>query len=468
MTVSEIEAREIVAALRAGAVPERGLHHIATGLDKLMDAVDAELDFVSSGAGRGLSKWIRGEYGSGKTFATRLLCARARARRFATSEVQISINDTPLQHLETVYRRLMERLTTAAEGSPAFPSIVDAWLFDVGEQVTALRGLSDDDPAFITAVEERLEDKLAALRAYNPAFTQVLRAYHRAMSANDFGTAQQLLAWLSGQPNVDRTVTSRAGVKGNVDGQAALAFLRGVLMLLRQSGYAGLVVVLDEVETVQRMSAPAREKSLNALRQLVDMLANNDLPGLYLVVTGTPEFFDGYKGLKSLPPLYQRIAPRFEEDPRHDNLRALQVRLLPFDTQRLLLVGQRVRGLFPAQEGARVQTVADDAFLEAMVREVTSGFGGQVAVCPRIFLKEVVDVLDKVDQHSDYDPRGRYKLEVNEAELRPEELAARRGIAPSAQLDLEEQTTEAKPAEEKPSETKPARTRKRSTRRLDG
>lgn len=465
MSVSETKANEIVAALRAGVVPERGLHHVATGLDKLMDAVDAELDFVSSGAGRGLSKWIRGEYGNGKTFATRLLCTRARARRFATSEVQISINDTPLEHLETVYRRLMERLTTAAESSPAFPSIVDAWLFDLGEQVTALRGLSDDDPAFVQAVEERLEDKLATLRAYNPAFTQVLRAYHRAMMANEFGTAQQLLAWLSGQPNVDRTVTSRAGVKGTVDGQAALAFLRGVLMLLRQSGYAGLTVVLDEVETVQRMAAPAREKSLNALRQLVDMLANNDLPGLYLVVTGTPEFFDGYKGLKSLPPLYQRIAPRFEQDPKHDNLRALQVRLLPFDAQRLVLVGKKVRDLFPAQDRTRLQTIADDAFIEAMVREVTSGFGGHVAVCPRIFLRELVDVLDKVDQHSDYDPRGRYKLEINEAELRPEELAARKG---TSVLVGEDNELKPKPLEDKPAEPKPARARKRSTRRLDG
>ena len=63
---------------------------------------------------------------------------------------------------------------------------------------------------------------------------------------------------------------------------------------------AGLVVVLDEVETVQRMNAPTREKSLNALRQLMDMLATDDLPGLYLVVTGTRDFFEGYKGLKGL------------------------------------------------------------------------------------------------------------------------------------------------------------------------
>ena len=56
-----------------------GLHRIATGLESLLDAVNQELDFVATG--KGLAKWIRGEYGTGKTFAARYLCANARQRR---------------------------------------------------------------------------------------------------------------------------------------------------------------------------------------------------------------------------------------------------------------------------------------------------------------------------------------------------------------------------------------------------
>ena len=86
--VSATEAQEIVKALRVGAVPNVGLHHFATGLDPLMQVVEQELAHVGGGAGS--SKWIRGAYGSGKTFCTRLLCDRARALGFATSEIQIS------------------------------------------------------------------------------------------------------------------------------------------------------------------------------------------------------------------------------------------------------------------------------------------------------------------------------------------------------------------------------------------
>ena len=356
MTAVAPDAKEtaltIVSALRSGLVPSQGLEHLATGLDALVKAVSEELNFVAGG--KGLSKWIRGEYGTGKTFAARYLCAHARQNRFATSEVQISINDTPLHHLEAVYRRLIEQLETAADGPNAFQAVVEGWLYQVGDEVMRLRGIGEDDPAFADATEQRLEDKLADLSRRNPAYAQVLRAYHRATHEGDFAIAQGLLAWLAGQPHTDRSVLKAAGVKGKVDGQASLTFLSGLMQLLRQSGYGGLVVVLDEVETIQRMNSQTREKSLNALRQMMDMLAKDELPGLYLVITGTRDFYEGYKGLKGLTPLYQRVQVNFGEDSRFDNLKAPQVRLLPFTEDRLLTVGKKVRDLYPAKNAGRL------------------------------------------------------------------------------------------------------------------
>ena len=447
------EYTTIVNALRSGLVPAQGLEHFATGLDELVDAVNQELDFVASG--KGLSKWVRGEYGTGKTFAARYLCARARMRNFATSEVQISINDTPLHHLETVYRRLIEHVETASDGPNAFQAIVDGWLYKIGDEVMRLRGITEEDPSFADAIEQRLEDKLAEMSRRNPAFAQVLRAYHRASHEGDFATAQGLLAWLAGQPHTDRSVLRVAGTRGKVDGQASLTFLAGVLQLLRQSGYGGLVVVLDEVETIQRMNSQTREKSLNALRQLMDMLAKEELPGLYLVITGTRDFFEGYKGLKGLAPLYQRVHTSFGDDPTLDNLRATQVRLLPFTQDRLLTVGRRVRDLYPAKNASRVSARVDDQFLGALVTQITSGFGGKVGLAPRLFLRELIDVMDRVDLHERYDPTANYKLDLDDSKLTPEELAAKHGRATDI-AEVEEP--------EKPPETAPAA----KPRRLDG
>ena len=177
------------------------------------------------------------------------------------------------------------------------------------------------------------------------------------------------------------------------------------------------------------MNAQTREKSLNALRQFMDMLAADQLPGLYLVVTGTTDFFEGYKGLKALTPLYQRVQVTFGENPRWDNLRATQVRLLPFTVERLKVVGRRVRDLYPAQHPERVEERVDDRFLDALVAQVTDGFGGKVALAPRLFLRELVDVMDRVDQHDDYDPSEHYHLELDDHRLTDEEVAARHGTA---------------------------------------
>src|SRR6202035_6062624 len=99
----------------------------------------------------------------------------------------------------------------------------------------------------------------------------------------------------------------------------ALCFLQGVLVMLRDSGVPDLVVVLDEVETLQRVRGDMRDKGLNALRQLLDEIDAGRFPGLYLLATGTPAFFAGPMGVQRLPPLAQRLRGDLATDGRFDN-----------------------------------------------------------------------------------------------------------------------------------------------------
>ena len=413
---------EIIYALRQGTVPPRGLDLFATGLEPLVAQVRAELEHV--GRGHGLSKWLRGDYGAGKTFTARHLAAVARSMGFATAEVQVSVTDTPLHKLETVYRRLMERLETPTDPPSAVQPVVDGWLYDIGDKVTRLQGLAETDPAFADACEKQIEDELADISRVNPAFAAVLRTYNRASADGNRALAQGLLAWLAGQPNTGRDLKAEAGVRGEVDGQAALTFLGGLLRLLRQSGFQGLVVVLDEVETIQRIKSDVRGRSLDALRQLMDMLSEDRLPGLYLIVTGTPAFFEGPKGIKELAPLRDRLSVSFDGDPRFDNLKAPQVRLRAFDADRLRKVGLAVREIYPTQSPERLREKVSDAFVDALIAKLTDGFGGRVDVVPRLFLRRLVDVLDRVDAHAEYDPWTQAKLTVDRGDLRDEELEA--------------------------------------------
>jgi hypothetical protein len=69
LTISLMRRRQVIDALRFGAVPNRGLEHIATGLERFQGAIDEDLEMVEAGEGR--LKALRGEYGTGKTFFAR-------------------------------------------------------------------------------------------------------------------------------------------------------------------------------------------------------------------------------------------------------------------------------------------------------------------------------------------------------------------------------------------------------------
>jgi hypothetical protein len=424
--ISSARRDVIVSALRRGTVPSSGLDVLAVGIEAFAPILDDELAMVSAG-GSGF-KAVRGEYGTGKTFFGRWLQERARARGFAATEVQINETETPLHRLETVYRRLVEHLGTADTANGAFRGVIDGWFYALEQDVLADAGVdASDAEGLLQRTNALMEARLGEISKTAPAFAAVLRTYRRALATGDGMLADGLISWLAGQPNVAAAVKRAAGIKGDLDHFAATNFLAGLLTILRDSGFSGLVLVLDEVETLQRMRTDTREKGLNGLRQWIDEIDAGRYPGLYLVITGTPSFFDGPQGVQRLAPLAQRLHVDFGTDRRFDNPRAVQIRLTAFDQGALLAVGRRVRDIYA--EGRpnerRLRTVVDDSYLDALARAVAGGLGGKVGVAPRLFLKKLVsDVLDRVDLHEDFDPRKHYTLTLAETEMSTTERAA--------------------------------------------
>ncbi len=417
--ISRQRRQEILGSLRRGTVPQQGLDLLAVGLERVGDALLEELDGVARGGSA--FKAIRGEYGCGKTFLSRWLQEQARRRGFVCAEVQISETETPLHRMETVYRRAIERLSTSAAPRGALRTLLDAWFYTLEEDVLAEGVVDAEDGERLSArTLELMERRLDSVARSAPSFAASLRGYRRALDEGDVARAEGLIAWLSGQPNVAAAVKRSAGVKGDVDHYGALSFLEGLLVVLRDSGHPGLVLVLDEVETLQRVRRDVREKGLNALRQWIDEVDGGRFPGLYLVITGTTAFYDGPQGVQRLPPLAQRLAVDFATEARFDSPRAVQIRLSAFDQARLEEVGRKVRDLFAegSDNADRLRSLADDAYVADLARAVSGRLGGKVGIAPRVFLKKLVaDVLDRVDQFPDFDPRQHYQLTVGIGEL---------------------------------------------------
>ena len=424
--VSSQRRADVIDALRAGAVPTRGLDLLAVGLDRFETTILQELDKTRSGGS--IFKAVRGEYGGGKTFFSRWLQERAKRMSFAAAEVQISETETPLHRLETVYRRIIEHLSTSAVESGALRSIIDGWFYTLEEDVLSAGAASEDNTEkLLQATNVVMERRLAGITQTAPLFGPTLRAYRHAVASSDTPAAEALLAWIGGQPNVGSKYIRQAGIKSDIDHFGALSFLQGLLLMLRDGGHAGLILVLDEVETLQRMRGDVRDKALNALRQWIDEIHGGRFPGLYLLITGTPAFFDGPQGIRRLQPLAERLHVEFGSDTRFDNPRAVQIRLEGFDRDLLIEVGRRVRDLYAdsSPNEQRIQDVCNDLYLGALADAVTGLLGGKVGITPRLYLKKLVgEVLDRIDRFPDFDPRKHYSLTISNAELNSIESAA--------------------------------------------
>lgn len=433
-TVSPRRRREIIDALRRGTVPQRGLDVMAVGLDRFQSALDEELDTVAEGGA--VFKAVRGEYGAGKTFFARWLIESAKQRGFATAEVQISETETPLHRLETIYRRITENLATEATAPSAFREVIDEWLRVLEEDAVVAGVNTADGDVLVSRTQQLLEQRLSSVSRTAPAFATALRGYHAATVRGEIETADGLIAWLGGQPHVASTIRRGAGIRGELDHFGAFGFMQGLLAVLRDADYSGLVLVLDEVETLQRVRSDVREKSLNALRQLLDEVDAGRFPGLYVLITGTPAFFDGSQGVQRLPPLAARIGVDFSGDPRWDNPRAPQVRLLGFKRASLQELGERVREIYATGSPAadRIDSLVTDEYLAGLADTIAGRLGGKVGVAPRIYLRKLVDTLDKIEQFLDFVPAEASAVVVSDGEMNADERAA--GGLDAIQIDV--------------------------------
>ena len=423
-TLSKNDVDHIFESLRKGLVPERGIEAFAVGIENQRDEIHRQLDLVRRG--EGTTKFLRGNYGCGKTFMARLAVLDAQTQGFATSFVVVSDNDLRFHRFDDVYRKVMTELGTASCPRGALGDILDRWIGKIEDDLIE-SGADENADDFDAQVRKRLDDDLMSA-TQSSAPQDLVRAIQTIFDLKQEGKvadAGSIISWLSGSGNVAASAKRLAGIKGDIESRDALDYLRGILAIVKAAGYQGLVIVIDEAETILRMRKDSRHKSLNGIRQIAD--AAGSYPGLLWVFTGTADFFDSRHGVAGLAALHDRI--RFMKQGKRVSYRQAQLELAPFKEDRLRAVAKRLRELYPARDRARIFARISDEFIDRLVAEVTKGFAGDVGVVPRHFLRELVTQLDMVDEtvEDDYDPMAEYGFAPTE--LRPEEKLAISGKA---------------------------------------
>ncbi len=432
MSIDPRIADIIIESLRGGEVPREGLEHFATGIDAQVAALEKELGRIADQRGR--YRFLRGEFGAGKTFFLRLFAARARAAGFATSYVRVSYPEVPLHQPIAIYRAAAAGLGVAHKLDSALREVLEQWLFRLSERVADPdigEGIGDDHPRFADALEAEARRMLGPVVDAAPAFAQALNAYVRASLREDASEARAMLQWLGGDDKIAASARRQANISGKLGHQDALGMLRALATVTVQAGYRGLVLLIDEVERLVKVPrADARKGGLTLIQNWMGALDAGQLPSTLMVIAGTTSFFDSPRGVPLLEPLEQRIG-RLDTGPFPD-MDAVQVRLPAFDVPRLIEVGSRVRELYEVCYPGTAHRITDK-FLGALAREVAGAFGGRVEITPRRFLRELVSVLSRAQQHATFVPEEHYQLRLDEAgspAMTDQERAAREGRLP--------------------------------------
>ena len=379
--ISKRDARKIVQSIREGTPPPaRLVHHLHVGWERWLDGMVWYLD-AAKDDDLSAVRFVIGEYGSGKTHFLRMTAHMALERRFVVCEITLS-PEVRLDRFETVWRRMMENLATPESDGEreGIEAILNRWCEQVAQSLEQ----------FQQALVE-----LEHIPLLDPDFRQALRGYLRAWFEE--GNRDPYLQWLKGDPIKPK------GVRVRIDRTNARAMLRSLIQFLKQSGYSGLVLFLDELELIREQSYKVRDANYDVLRQFIDDADN--LSNFLLLCSATSKMLtDDQKGFPSYSALWQRLGGMLGGV--QGDYRAIMVNLdeATLSDDDLLELAKRLRTVHSVAHDWQAEQAVSDEFLPRLVQAVKQ----QVVEVPlpRLVVQATIFLLEAKQQNPDRDLEG--------------------------------------------------------------
>ena len=386
------ERDTILQALRAGVVPRVGLQHIQVGRGRETEALVRDLDLIADGGAT--IRFVIGEYGSGKTFFLNLI----RLVALEKGMVVMSADLAPDRRLHatggqarSLYAEMARNLATRSkpEGG-AIASVVERFVSQAMKEAEASK----------RTVGEVIREKLSHLEELTDGydFATVIERYWQGNESGDETLKAAALRWLRAEYDTRTDARAALGVRSIVDDASVYDHLKLLSAFVRQAGYKGLVVSLDEMVNLYKLtSSQARNANYEQILRILNDVLQGSASHLGFLFGGTPEFLmDTRRGLYSYQALQSRLAENtFAREGRVDMSGPVMrlASLTPEDLFVLLTNVRRVAFEEPSQ--------LPDAALEAFMEHCSERIGEAYFRTPRSTVTAFVNLISVLEQNPD-------------------------------------------------------------------
>lgn len=388
----EEKYKNILNAIRTGNVPAHGASSICMGRDNEINEFENLLEDVSEG--KAFAKFINGEFGAGKSFFLKVIEDLAYEKNFAVSMVTVS-NNMPFNKIDVVYKNVAGNLE--CKTGTSLEHFVTRWI--TGLKMDAFNQSSDPQEQN-NIIRESISIDLTETRKINNSFANTIEKYNQLINAGDIETANAALAWLSGDSNIPFTTKRRFGIKGNIDKENAINYLKALSTFVSSIGYSGLVVLIDESEFIMNLAnKKLRDIAYNYIRDILDGCSLGKFKNSLYIFAGTPEWYEDPKvGVKTYGALYDRISDTLDGG-KNINTRKPIFNLRGFDKNDLKDVSKQMMEMHSVVYGWDANKKFDPIMDEIIERAINDASLTEGEVTPRIFIKKFLEALDYVEQN---------------------------------------------------------------------
>ena len=400
MQTPKIKRRErdtIIQALRAGVVPRLGLRHIQVGRVREIEELIRDIERI--GEGGAAIRFVIGEYGSGKTFFLNLI----RLIALEKGMVVLSADMAPDRRLHATggqARSLYAEMTrnastrTKPEGS-AIASIVERF----ASQAVRAAEIGDREPG------EVMREKLVHLEELTGGydFATVVTRYWEGFETGDEELKSAALRWLRAEYATRTDARKALGVRMIIDDANAYDQLKLLALFVREAGYQGLMVSLDELVNLYKLnSSQARNANYEQILRILNDVLQGSAHHLGFILGGTPEFLmDTRRGLYSYEALQSRLAENSFARNGLVDLSGPVIRLANLAPEDMFILLANLRRVIQGENA----TLPDDA-LTTFMAHCSNRIGDAYFRTPRNTVTAFVNMLSVLEQNPDADWHG--------------------------------------------------------------